>query len=140
MNRCAPSLFALVCALALPLAGALVALAPAAASAQTVQRNFPKTALRGKITFGVPPVIGLNGKAQALATGYRIHGMDNLLVMSAQMINNTYTVDYTVDLNGQVYEIWLLSPSEVAKSPWPATAQQAAAWTFDPIAQTWTKP
>ena len=23
---------------------------------------------------------------------------------------------------------------------WPTTAADAAAWTFDPIAQTWTKP
>ena len=134
MNRCAPSL------LALALAGALVTLAPASASAQAVHRNFPKNALRGKITFGVPPAIGLNGKAAPMSSGYRIHGLDNLLVMSAQLLNRTFTVDYTVDMNGQVYEIWLLSEAEAAKSPWPATAEQAAAWTFDPIAQTWTKP
>jgi len=24
--------------------------------------------------------------------------------------------------------------------PWPWTTAEAAAWTFDPIAQTWTKP
>jgi hypothetical protein len=136
MNRCAPPLLAL----ALTLAGALVTLAPASADAQTVQRNFPKTALRGKITFGVPPAIALNGSPMHMASGYRIHGLDNLLVMSAQLINGTYSVDYTVDMGGQVYEIWLLAPSEVAKSPWPNTAEQAAAWTFDPVAQVWTKP
>ena len=136
MNRCASS--ALACALACT--GALVTLAPAPAGAQTVQRNFPKTALRGKIEFGVPPVIALNGKAAPLASGYRIHGLDNLLVMSAQLISKTFVVDYTVDMNGQVYEIWLLSTAEAAKKPWPASTEQAAAWTFDPIAQTWTKP
>jgi len=136
MNRCAPSLLSLC----LALAGALVTFAPAPAGAQTVHRNFPKTALRGKITFGIPPAIALNGKPGPLASGYRIHGLDNLLVMSAQLMNNTYSVDYTLDMNGQVYEIWLLSPSEVAKSPWPTTAEQAAAWSFDPLAQTWTKP
>lgn len=136
MNRCASSLLAL----AFTLAPALAMLAPAPVSAQTVQRNFPQNALRGKITFGVPPMIGLNGKAAPMAAGYRIHGLDNLLVMSAQLLDHTFTVDYTVDLEGQVREIWLLSTAEAAKSPWPATAEQAAAWTFDPIAQTWTKP
>jgi len=38
----------------------LVTLAPASASAQAVHRNFPKNALRGKITFGVPPAIVKN--------------------------------------------------------------------------------
>jgi hypothetical protein len=127
MNRCAQLSLAL-------------ALALAPASAQTVQRNFPQNALRGKIVFGTPPVITMNGNVTHLATGYRIHGLNNLLVMSAQLVGASFTVDYTVDLNGQVYEIWLLSATEAAKTPWPASKADAAAWTFDPIAQTWTKP
>jgi hypothetical protein len=138
MNRCAPFLSAL--ALTLTLAGALVSLAPASASAQALQRNFPKTALRGKITFGIPPVIALNGQASKMAPAYRIHGLDNLLVMSAQLLNATFAADYTIDRDGQVYEIWLLSAAEVTKLPWPSTPQEAATWSFDPIAQTWTKP
>jgi len=34
----------------------------------------------------------------------------------------------------------ILTPQEAAKRPWPATPQQAEAWTFDPIAQTWSRP
>jgi hypothetical protein len=134
MNRCAQL------SLALALAGTLAALAPAPAAAQTVQRNFPQTALRGKIVFGTPPVITINGNVAHMATGYRIHGLNNLLVMSAQLIGNSFVVDYTVDLQDQVYEVWLLSAAEAANKPWPRTKAEAAAWTFDPIAQTWTKP
>jgi hypothetical protein len=134
MNRCAQL------SLALALAGTLAALALAPASAQTVQRNFPPTALRGKIVFGTPPVITINGNVAHMATGYRIHGLNNLLVMSSQLIGNSFVVDYTVDLQEQVYEVWLLSAAEAAKKPWPRTQAEAAAWTFDPIAQTWTKP
>jgi hypothetical protein len=134
MNRCAQL------SIALALAGTLAALAPAPAAAQTVHRNFPQNALRGKIVFGTPPVITMNGNVTHLATGYRIHGLNNLLVMSAQLVGASFTVDYTIDLNGQVYEIWLLSEAEAAKTPWPASKADAAAWTFDPIAQTWTKP
>ena len=134
MNRCAQL------SLALALAGTLAALAPAPAAGQTVQRNFPQTALRGKIVFGTPPVITINGNVAHMATGYRIHGLNNLLVMSTQLVGNSFVVDYTVDLQGQVYEVWLLSAAEAANKPWPRTTAEAAAWTFDPIAQTWTKP
>ena len=154
MNRCAQL------SLALALAGSL---APAAASAQTMGpvvsspataaaqaaqnpqggqtygRRFPATALRGKIVFGAPPVITMNGVVTRMAPAYRIHGLNNLLVMSAQLDGQTATVDYTRDVEGHVLEVWILSPAEIAKL-WPVALEQAAAWTFDPVAQTWTKP
>ena len=134
MNRCAQL------SLALAFVGTLAALAPAPAAAQTVQRNFPKTALRGTIAFNTPPVIALNGVVAHMATGYRIHGMNNMIVMSAQLVGLNAIVDYTIDVQGQVYEVWILTPTEIAKQPWPANPTQAATWTFDPIAQTWTTP
>ena len=135
MNRCAQL------SLALALAGTLAALAPAPAAAQgVVKRNFPQAALRGKISFGTPPAITLNGNAAHMATGYRVHGLNNLLMMSGQLVGGTFVVDYTTDMQGQVFEVWLLSAAEVANKPWPRTPAETAAWTFDPVAQTWTKP
>ena len=132
MNRCAKF------SLAAALAATLCALAPA--SAQAMQRNFPQTALRGKIAFGAPPAIQLNGNAATLAAGARIHGVDNLLVLSGQLVGSQAVVDYTTDLAGQVFEVWILTAAEAANKPWPETAAEAAAWTFSPFAQTWTKP
>jgi TctA family transporter len=140
MNRCAQF------SLAATIAATLVALAPAVASAQSattdgqaLRRNFPKEALRGTIVFFAPPAIALNGVDTQMAPSYRIHGTNNLLVMSSQLNGLKATVDYTVDVQGAVREVWILSPDEAAKT-WPTTAAQAAAWTFDAIAQTWTKP
>jgi hypothetical protein len=134
MNRCAQL------SLALALAGTLVALAPAPAAAQgTLQRKFPQNALRGQAVFGEPPVITMNGVVTRMAAGYRIHGQDNLLVMSAQLAGSTATVDYTTDVEGHVFEVGILSPAEVARL-WPVAREQAAAWSFDPITQAWTKP
>jgi hypothetical protein len=139
MNRCAQL------SLAAAVAATLAALAPATASAQTtttdgqaLQRNFPKEALRGTIAFFAPPAIALNGVNTQMATSYRIHGTNNLLVMSAQLNGLKAIVDYTVDMQGQVKEVWILTAAEAAKT-WPTTAAQAASWTFDPIAQTWTQ-
>ncbi len=151
MNRCAQRCLAL----------ALAALAPAGASAQdfvgptktpqaatsapttsdgqSVRRNFPRNALRGKIVFGVPPVITMNGVVTRMAPAYRIHGVNNLLVMSAQLDGQAATVNYSRDVEGHVLEVWILSAAEIANA-WPATLEQSTTWTFDPIAQTWTKP
>lgn len=140
MNRCAQLTFAAT------VAATLAALAPAPASAQamatdgqTLQRNFPKEALRGNIVFFAPPAITLNGVNTQMAPAYRIHGTNNMLIMSGQLNGLKATVDYTTDVQGAVREVWILTPAEIART-WPTTAAQAAAWTFDAIAQTWTKP
>ena len=140
MNRCAQF------PLAAAFAATLAALAPAAASAQTVtadgqtlQRNFPKEALRGTIVFFAPPAITLNGVNTRMAPAYRIHGTNNMLVMSGQLAGLQATIDYVTDVQGAVREVWILTPAETAKV-WPTSTAQAAAWSFDAIAQTWTKP
>ena len=133
MNRCASV------SLALALAGALAA--PACAQdGQALRRNFPQDALRGKIVFGTPPAIQLDGNVMQMAPAYRVHGFDNLLVMSTRLVGVQAAVNYTTDINGQPYEVWLLTPAEIANKPWPWTTAQAAAWTFDPVAQTRTQP
>ena len=110
-----------------------------ATDGQALPRNFPQNALRGKIVFGTPPVITMNGVVTRLAAGYRVHGQNNLLVMTAQLNGSTAAVDYTTDVEGHVYEVWILTANEAARL-WPVAREQAAAWAFDPIAQTWTKP
>ena len=123
-------------------AAALAALqsSQATVDGQSIQRNFPQRALRGKIVFGTPPFIQLDGNVTQMAAAYRVHGYNNLVLMSGQLIGVEGAVDYALDVNGQVYEVWLLTPAEAAKKPWPRTPAEAAAWTFDPVAQTWTKP
>ena len=107
---------------------------------QALRRNFPQKALRGKVVFGTPPFIQVNGNVTKMAAAYRVHGFNNLLLMSTQLVGVEGAVDYTLDANGQVYEVWLLTPAEAANKPWPRSPAEAAAWTFDPIAQTWTQP
>ncbi len=112
-------------------------IAPAAAQ---VQRNFPQNALRGNVEFTDPPDITLNRKTARLAPGVRIRGLDNMLQMSGALAGQRATVNYTVEDGGLINNIWILRPEELAMKPWPTTMDQAQAWTFDPVAQTWTKP
>ncbi|MEO8152195.1 MAG: hypothetical protein ABI605_03925 [Rhizobacter sp.] len=122
------------------LIAAVAALAFAMPAAAQVQRNFPQNALRGTITFGIPPQILLNGKSTQLSPGARIRGENNLLVMSGALVNAKGTVNYTIDASGLVRNIWLLRTEEIAMKPWPETLEQAQAWQFDPTAQAWIKP
>ena len=154
MNRCASLSLSLAAAGALaganvsaqtlgPVASPQAVQAAQAAQSQdgqALRRNFPQKALRGKVVFGTPPFIQVNGNVTKMAAAYRVHGFNNLLLMSTQLVGVEGAVDYTLDPNGQVYEVWLLTPAEAANKPWPQSPAEAAAWTFDPIAQTWTQP
>jgi hypothetical protein len=126
MLRCA------LLAATLALAAALPALA------QT--RNFPATALRGDFTVSAAPEVVLNKQAARLAPGARIRGANNLLLLPASITNQRLLVNYTLDLHGQILDVWVLTPAEAAKKPWPASPQEAAAWSFNPDQQVWIKP
>ena len=116
---------------------AALAVLPAAAQ---MQRNFPANALRGELAVVIPPEAQLNGSPARLAPGARIRDQNNMLQVTGVLAGRRQVVNYTKDLNGQLFEIWLLTPTEQARQPWPVTDAQAKAWTFDPVGQTWSKP
>lgn len=111
-----------------------------AAAQNVVQRGFPANALRGEIAFGQPPDVQLNGQAGRLAPASRIRGTNNLLVMSGALMGKKAAVNYTLDPLGLVQDVWILTDAERARQPWPTKAAEAKAWSFDPVAQVWTKP
>jgi hypothetical protein len=125
MYRCAFAALAAVCIVA-----------PAAAQ----QRAFPQNALRGALVITTPTEGVLNGQPVRLAPGLRVRGQDNMLAMSGTLLGMKMLVHYTVDLQGLVKDVWILTPEEAARRPWPTTAQESHAWSFDPVAQVWSKP
>jgi hypothetical protein len=112
--------------------------APLSAHAQQ-QRVFPATALRGELRIQQPPEVTLNGRPARLAPGARIRGADNLLQMSGALAGQALTVHYTRDDYELLRDVWILTPAERARQPWPATPAEAAAWRFDPVGQTWSR-
>ena len=121
----------------LAFAAAFLLASPAAAQ---VQRNFPQNALRGAIVFGTAPEIALNGQVARLAPGARIRDMGNMMVTPSTVHGGKFLVHYTVDTVGLVKDVWILTPGEAARKPWPTKPEEAAAWGFDPVAQVWVKP
>jgi hypothetical protein len=121
------------------LAGLLVASCLVLPAAAQQQRAFPATALRGELRIQQPPEASLNGRPARLAPGARIRGADNLLQMSGALAGQALTVHYTLDDYGLLRDVWVLTPAERARQPWPATPAEAAAWRFDPVGQTWSR-
>jgi hypothetical protein len=109
------------------------------AAAQNM-RNFPANALRGDVAFGQPPELLLNGQPMRLAPGARIRGSNNMQMLSGALAGQRAVVHFTLDNQGQLLDLWLLTPEELAKRPWPSTPAQAAAWQFDATAQSWSRP
>lgn len=130
MLRCAQPASALLFALL------AVTASPVAADPN---RSFTDKALRGEITLQSPPDILLNGEPARLAPGSRIRGEDNLVKMPGSLAGQRLVVQYTLDSNGQLLDVWILTPRERARRPWPATLQQARTWAFDVNAQAWTR-
>ena len=112
----------------------------ASAAVAQAARNFPATALRGEIVVTAPPELLLNKRPARLAPGARMRAVDNMLVMSGAAVNQRLVVNYTLDLQGQLLEVWILNPTELARKPWPTTPQEAASWRFNADTQSWSKP
>ncbi len=110
-----------------------------AASAQSL-RSFPPNALRGTIQVLQSPEVALNDKPARLSASARVFGPDNLIKVPASVVGTKYVVNYTVDAQGFVRDVWILTPTEAAKKPWPTTTAEAQTWRFDVVAQTWFKP
>ena len=107
-------------------------------AAQTA-RPFPANALRGALQVTQAPELQLNSQPARLSPGARIRGTDNLLQLSASLSGQSLLVHYTQDPSGLVHEVWILTPDEAARKPWPSTAAEAQRWEFNPAAQTWTR-
>ncbi|MBW0169264.1 MAG: hypothetical protein ACT6SF_02295 [Hydrogenophaga sp.] len=101
----------------------LLALAPAAAHAQAVQRNFPAKALRGSMVVVQPPLVAMDDRPTRFSPGARILDTRNNLVMSATLVNQELVVNYTLDQRGQVHQVWLLTEAE-AKEKRPGYGTQ----------------
>lgn len=128
MYRCVIS--AVACVATLTLA--------APANAQS-RRPFSADVLRGEMVVTQAPAIQLNGQPASLAPGARIRGENNLLQLPSGLTGQAFIVNYTIDSYGLVKDVWILNDAERANSPWPQTQQEAARWSFDVGAQTWTR-
>jgi hypothetical protein len=98
------------------LASALLALAAGAAFAQAVMRDAPRDVKPAIIAVSAtPPIITVDGKADRLSPGARIHDRNNMMVLSGALAGQTLYTVYKRDQAGLVHQVWLLNADEFAK-------------------------
>ena len=83
-------------------------------SAPAQERAIPADAKRGYIAYVHEAVVSLNGAQARLAPGATIRDQGNLIIVPSAMPREGAWADYVVDMNGQVFRVWLLTPAERA--------------------------
>ena len=91
--------------------GALVSF-PTSTLAQSAVRPFPADAKRGVMQMQDANSLVINGTPERLSPGSRIRGVNNMLVMSGQLIGQKVVVNYTRDTAGLVHLVWILNGLE----------------------------
>ena len=76
-------------------------------------RDFPPGARRAVFSVVQTPTVKLYRQTLQLAPGAQIRDESNLIVQPASLPGR-YRVLYTLDTNGNVYRVWILTPEEQA--------------------------
>jgi hypothetical protein len=84
--------------------------------AMAAPRSFPANAKRGVLTADVFPQVVIDGQIQRLSPGAKIISQKNTIVMTSVLMNNAYTVNYTVDAQGFIDRIWILTDEEMVQN------------------------
>jgi hypothetical protein len=97
--------------------GALSALL-LASTAVAQLRNIPASAERGELQHVGAMVIDLNGQRVQLTAGAQIRDTSNRIIMPAALPESAL-VKFTLDPQGNVHRIWILTPAEAAQPDLP---------------------
>jgi len=93
---------------------ALVLLAIFACSAFAQFRNLPADAERGEIRHLQGMTISIDGNERQLAPGAQIRSAANLIIVPSAIPPDS-PAKYTLDANGMVRQVWILTPQEAAQ-------------------------
>ncbi len=79
-------------------------------------RAFPVDARPGQLQGVEYPLVRIDGKVLQLAPGSVVYDQNNLSVVGA-MLPQSAPVYYRLDSQGQVRNIWIMTPEEQANAP-----------------------
>jgi hypothetical protein len=78
-------------------------------------RTFPANAQRGTVSGSIYPQVLINDQVQRLSPGAKIFSRQNLIIMPSTLLNKVYAVNYTVDKQGYIDRVWILTDEEIAQ-------------------------
>ncbi len=77
-------------------------------------RAIPEDAKRGQMRHLQEMIVEIDGKPARLAPGASIRGVSNMIVLPTALPPGSL-VKYTVDPQGMVMRVWILTPEEAAR-------------------------
>jgi len=83
--------------------------------AQTRSAPIPEDARRGYIRHDREMVVTVGDKPMQLAAGAIIRDQRNLIIVPMSIPRGGAWADLTLDRNGQIFRVWLLTPEEFAR-------------------------
>jgi hypothetical protein len=93
----------------------LPALLVAPAFAQTRNPPIPENSLRGYVRHLGQMAVAVDDKALQLAAGAQIRNRQNLIIVPMSMPRDGAWADFTLNADGQVFRVWLLTPDELTR-------------------------
>ena len=93
----------------------LPALLAAPVLAQVRNPPIPEDSLRGVIRHVEQMAVIIDDKPIQLATGAQIRNQLNLIIVPMAIPREGAWADYTLNGDGQVFRVWLLTPDEIAR-------------------------
>jgi len=83
--------------------------------AQTRSAPIPKDAKAGHIRHVEEMAVTVSRKPMQLAAGAIIRDQRNLIIVPVSIPREGAWAAFTVDRNGQIFRVWLLTPQELAR-------------------------
>jgi hypothetical protein len=80
--------------------------------APALVRNFPQDIQAGELQGIDAPFVRISGKIYRMAPGIKFRGTNNIIVPPGS-VRTTAKIVFTLDLMGQVWVVWMLTPEEI---------------------------
>jgi hypothetical protein len=93
----------------------LLGLLAAPVLAQNRPTPIAADARRGVIRHVEAMAVTVDGKAMQLAAGAQVRDQQNLIIVPMSIPRNGALADYTLNAQGQIFRVWLLTPTEQAR-------------------------
>ena len=93
----------------------LAALLASPVVAQLRTTPIPENSRRGIIRHVGEMAVAVDDKRMQLAAGAQIRNQQNLIIMPMSIPKGGAWADYTLNREGQIFRVWLLTPDELAR-------------------------
>jgi len=93
----------------------LLSLLAAPLFAQNRPTPIAADARTGVIRHVEAMAVTVDGKAMQLAAGAQVRDQQNLIIVPMSIPRNGAVADYTLNAQGQIFRVWLLTPAETAQ-------------------------